>query len=77
MATEHEVTVSVKFAVKSLEDKEGEMTEQQAQDAAEHAAFNFLSLVEITGYASDIEEVEVHVEGYGRAKVRLCNAEPY
>lgn len=64
------VRIPVEFEVNSEE--EG-LDKQTAESAAEQAAFDYLSLVEISGYSTDTDEVEVHVDGHGKCQVRLTN----
>lgn len=68
------VTVLIAFEVEGLEDEgEGlvEMTASEAQSAANMAAFDYLTFVleETQGHSQ--EAVEVHADGYGKARVRL------
>ncbi len=64
------VKVEIEFEVESLEAPD-ELTEREAECAAEGAAYDYLSFVEISGYSSDSESVEVHVDGHGNCRVRL------
>lgn len=75
-----QVKILVQFEVETDETDEGEpleLTEQVAKNAAEQAAFDFLSFCTVSGVNTDTEEVEVHVDGFGKCKVRLSNDEPY
>lgn len=74
-----QVKIEVQFEVESAEpdDGETELTEQVAKDAAASAAFDFLSFCTVSGVNTDTEEVEVHVDGFGKCKVRLSQDEPY
>ena len=67
------VSGPVVFDVESLEDEdEGELTMRIAESAADLAVFNFLSFVKVSGVTTDSETVEVHVDGFGKCKVRLA-----
>lgn len=66
------VSIQVEFEVKG---SEGDISKEQAQEAAEQAAFDYLSFVEVSGVSTDSDEVVVHVDGYGKATVRLPNGE--
>jgi hypothetical protein len=70
-----QVKIEVQFEVET--DEDDELTEQQAKDAASLAAFHHLTLIEVSGVTTDTEEVEVHVDGFGKCRVRLSNDEPY
>lgn len=64
-------TIPVTFEVESLEAPD-ELTSLEAQSAVEQAVWDYLSFVKISGYTSDSDEVEVHVDGHGPCKVRLA-----
>jgi hypothetical protein len=42
-----------------------------AKSAASQAAYNFLTFCTVSGVNTDTDEVDVHVDGYGRYKVQL------
>jgi hypothetical protein len=69
------VTIPVSFEVETGEDDE--LTEQVAKSAAGQASFDFLSFCTVSGVNTDTEEVEVHVDGFGKCKVKLTNDNPY
>jgi len=63
------VQIMVAFEVSS---DEGELDEKTAKAAAEQAAFDFLSLVTVSGVNTDTEEVTVHVDGFGDCTVSIA-----
>lgn len=63
------ITIPIEFEITPVESEDIE--EADATAAAENAAFNYLSLVEISGYSSDSESVRVHVDGFGECDVSL------
>lgn len=67
------VKILVEFEVEGLADEaeNGELTEGIAKSAASCAVWGYLSFVEISGYSSDTETVNVHVDGYGDCRVRI------
>lgn len=70
------VSIPVAFEVESLEnDDENELTQKIAASAADLAAFNFLSFTKVSGITPDSDEVEVHVDGFGKCKVRIATLE--
>ena len=71
------VTIPVSFEIESAEpdDGETELTEQVAKDAAAQAAFDFLSFCTVSGVNTDTDEVEVHVDGFGKCNVKLGKSE--
>lgn len=71
------VSIPVVFEVESLEDDDetGELTTKIAESAADLAAFNFLSFVKVSGITTDSDDVEVHVDGFGKCKVRLAEVD--
>ncbi|RPJ59094.1 MAG: hypothetical protein EHM12_07220 [Dehalococcoidia bacterium] len=70
------VSIPVAFEVESLEnDDENELTKKIAASAADLAAFNYLSFTKVSGVTTDSETVEVHVDGFGKCKVRIATLE--
>lgn len=67
------VKILIEFEVESLEDEAefGELTEETAKVAAGQAAFDYLSFVRISGHTSSCDEVEVHVDGFGKCSVKI------
>lgn len=51
-------------------DDEDELSEDVAK-AAEQAAYDYLSFVEISGRSTDVESVTVHVDGFGKCTVSI------
>lgn len=64
--------IPIRFEVESLE-APGELTAREAVSAAEQAAFDYLSFVKISGYSTDTQAVEIHLDGHGPCKVTLLN----
>lgn len=64
------VQILVTFEVES--DQDG-LDEKTAKEAAEKAAFDYLSLVTISGVNTDVESVVVHVDGFGECSVALAD----
>ena len=62
------VKILVEFDVEG--DGEG-FNEGVAKAAASLSAYNFLTFCKVSGRNTDVDEVEVHVDGYGECKVRL------
>lgn len=62
------VSIQVAFEVES---DEGGLDEIIARSAAEQASFDFLSFCTVSGVNTDTDEVEVHVDGFGKCRVRL------
>ena len=58
------VKIGIEFEVDT--DDEG-----VAKSAASQAAYDHLAFIEISGYSSDTETVEVQVDGHGKVKVKL------
>jgi len=71
------VAIPISFEVESLEDADesGELTQKIAESAADLAAFNYLSFVKVSGFTTDSDAVEVHVDGFGKCKVCLAELE--
>ena len=67
------VTIPIEFDVDPA-CAEDELTENDAKSAADMAAYDYLSFVKISGYSSDSESVEVHVDGFGMCVVSLAKA---
>jgi hypothetical protein len=67
------IKIVVEFEVTPVDDDE-EFTEDVARSAASIAAYDYLSLVKISGVSTDSEYVEVHVDGFGQCDVRLGEA---
>jgi hypothetical protein len=67
------VKILIEFDVENKEPEAGEdeFNEQIAKCAASMAAYDFLSFCTVSGVNTDTDEVEVHVDGYGKCKVRL------
>ena len=65
------VKIAIEFEVEAVGDDEDELTENIAKSAASVAAYDYLSLVRISGYTSDESSVEVHAEGFGKCKVSI------
>jgi hypothetical protein len=57
--------ILVEFDVQDVED------EAVAKAAASLAAYHFLTFCTVSDMNTDTDEVEVHVDGYGKCKVRL------
>lgn len=66
------VKIPVEFEV---ETDEADFEERHAKDAAAQAAFDYLSFCTVSGVNTDTDEVEVHVDGFGKCKVRLAKSE--
>ena len=64
------VTIQVSFEVSSEEE---ELNEMVARAAAEQAAYDYLSLVTVSGVNTDTSEVTVHVDGFGECLVSLAD----
>ena len=62
------VKIGIEFEVEGLEE---ELDEEQAKCAASVAAWDYLAFVEISSYSTDTEWVEVHLDGYGKCRVRV------
>lgn len=58
------VKIGVEFDVDTDE-------EEVAKAAASLAAYNYLTFCEVSGVRTDVDEVTVHVDGYGEVIVRL------
>ena len=67
------VEIPVAFEVES---REVELDECEAETAAALAAYDFLSFCKISGYSTDSDSVEVHVDGIGKCTVKLSNETP-
>jgi hypothetical protein len=63
--------ILIEFDVEPLEEDlgEGEFNEQIAKGAASQAAFDFLTFCTVSGVNTD--SVEVHVDGFGKCRVKL------
>lgn len=64
------VQVQVTFEVSSEEEGLNELV---AKAAAEQAAFDYLSLVTVSGVNTDTDEVFVHVDGFGECMVSIAD----
>lgn len=64
------VKILVEFEV-TTDVEDGELTEDVAKSAASQAAYDFLSFVKVSGRTTDVESVEVHVDGFGECKVSI------
>ena len=67
------VKILIEFEVSTDLDEEehGELTQNHATSAASLAAFDYLSFVAMSGYSTDPESVEVHVDGFGPCTVKI------
>ena len=54
-----------------VESDEGGLTPEVAKSAASSAAWNYLTLIECSGYGTDTQAVTVHVDGFGECRVSL------
>ena len=63
------VDILVSFHVVALDNDD--LDEHTAKIAADQAAYDYLSFTKISGYSSDSNSVEVHVDGFGKCMVRL------
>ncbi len=63
------VKILCEFEVEGLEDEA--LDENAAKGAASQAAYDYLSLVKVSGHGSDVQSVTVHVDGYGECRVSL------
>ena len=59
--------VQIAFEVEADDDLEP----ADAQAAAAQAAFDYLAFVTVSGVNTDTEWVEVHVDGFGKARVKV------
>lgn len=69
------VKIPIEFEVEPVDVEEGdEMSEGNARDAADLAAWHHICFAEHTGTSHMREEevVEVHVDGFGKCRVRLA-----
>lgn len=66
------VSVPIDFEVES---DEGEVDREIAEVAAFQASYDYLSFTKISGYSTDSEEVEVHIDGFGKCRVRLVEGD--
>lgn len=66
------VSININFDVEPADVCNEHFNENVARAAAEEAALNHLSFVEISGYSSDSESVLVYVDGFGECEVRLA-----
>ena len=64
------VKIQIEFNVEPVTN-EDEFEESDAKSAASMAAYDYLSLCEISGVRSDTENVTVHVDGFGQCIVSL------
>lgn len=69
------VKILVEFEVEPVDDEgwddDDQHNEQVAKSAASLAAYDYLSLVEVSGYSTDTDKVTVHVDGFGECLVSL------
>ena len=66
------VKIAIEFEVEPADDDCcDELTENEAKSAASVAAYDYLSLVKVSGYSGDSESVEVHVDGFGKCRVSI------
>lgn len=64
------VTIPIEFEVTARTEGD-ELTEGVVKIAAELAVYHFLAFVMVSGQTSDVENVEVHVDGFGSCIVSL------
>lgn len=65
------VSISIQFDVEPVNDEDGDLSKNQAEGAADWAAWNYLALCTEVTQGTIAEEVEVHAEGFGPCTVRL------
>jgi hypothetical protein len=65
--------ILIEFDVEPLEEDlgEDEFDERVAKGAASMAAFDFLTFCTVSGVNTDTDAVEVHVDGFGKCRVKL------